>query len=219
MKSYNLKIKLLSNTIITNGEGWAGVVDTEIIADNLGVPYIPARRLKGILKDSAFEVHNMFITAGVKIDNIDGLFGKSGSNSHSAFMISDAIVDDYESSREWLEYLISKNDLSRMDIYNYFTGIINTTAIDEKSGVVKYRSLRNHRYIKPGMEFISKITINDDSNKLIEEFLLYAVQNLNFIGLKRNRGFGHIDASLQNEEGKDLKIELANFLNNRKEVK
>jgi len=48
--TYLLEIKLLSATCPGSGEGWAGIVDTDIITDSSGLPFIPGRRIKGILR-------------------------------------------------------------------------------------------------------------------------------------------------------------------------
>ena len=53
MKSYTIEIQLISDAIIGSGEGFGSLIDTDIVFDGLGVPFIPARRIKGCLRDAA----------------------------------------------------------------------------------------------------------------------------------------------------------------------
>ena len=46
-----IEMKLLSDAIPGSGEGLAGIIDADITYDEYGIPYIPAKRIKGILKD------------------------------------------------------------------------------------------------------------------------------------------------------------------------
>jgi CRISPR/Cas system CMR subunit Cmr4 (Cas7 group RAMP superfamily) len=60
MKTYTLKLTLLSPCLIGSGEGFGAVIDSDIVFDEFGIPYIPAKRIKGCLRDSAIEVCEMF---------------------------------------------------------------------------------------------------------------------------------------------------------------
>lgn len=46
MKSYTIEIQLISDAIIGSGEGFGSLIDTDIVFDGLGVPIIPARRIR-----------------------------------------------------------------------------------------------------------------------------------------------------------------------------
>ena len=72
-----LKIELLSDTCIGNGNGMGSLIDNDIVHDRYGLPYIPARRLKGLLKSAALEANSVFgdVFASSVIDDI---FGKEG---------------------------------------------------------------------------------------------------------------------------------------------
>ena len=48
-----LSMKLLTDAVPASGSGVAGVIDTDIVFDEYGIPYIPARRIKGVLRESA----------------------------------------------------------------------------------------------------------------------------------------------------------------------
>ena len=44
----NLKVKLKSYTLCGSGEG-RGLIDSDIVFDRHGIPFIPGRRVKGLL--------------------------------------------------------------------------------------------------------------------------------------------------------------------------
>ena len=52
---YTLTIKLLSPTMLMSGQGDVNT-DSTIIHDRYGIPYIPAKRVRGVLYESALEV-------------------------------------------------------------------------------------------------------------------------------------------------------------------
>ena len=49
MSEYIVTISLESNCLLGSGEGWGSVVDADIVFDNIGLPYFPARRLKKVV--------------------------------------------------------------------------------------------------------------------------------------------------------------------------
>ena len=48
-----LKIKMQS-MLLPGAGGGSAVVDTETVHDEYGIPYIPARRLKGLLRERVY---------------------------------------------------------------------------------------------------------------------------------------------------------------------
>ena len=51
------------------GSGAADVnLDADIIHDEFGLPYFPAKRFKGLLYESAVELEEMFELAGMPLD-------------------------------------------------------------------------------------------------------------------------------------------------------
>ena len=56
-----LKIVLQSDLCAGNGESIGNTIDTDVCMDAAGLPYIPARRLKGCLKQAAFDIEKMSV--------------------------------------------------------------------------------------------------------------------------------------------------------------
>lgn len=182
-----LRITLLSNAIITNGNGDA-LIDLDSDYNEYGLPYISAKRLKGMLKDSA----NELISMGQDI-NVLRLFGDE--NNEGIIKLSDARLQDYEI----LEKL--SNDFKPDLFKNSFSVVLNQTSLDER-GVAKKGSLRRFRAYDKGLVFESEIEENlkQEFQKDLELICL----NLRYIGHKRTRGFGKVKCeiidSLSNEK-------------------
>jgi len=75
MSKFTLVIALKSYTLIGSGEGYGSVIDTDAIFDNYGLPYIPARRIKGLLRESALEISEMNLPQKFETKDINNLFG------------------------------------------------------------------------------------------------------------------------------------------------
>lgn len=221
MKTYTLSIKLLSDALISSGEGFGAIIDSDVVFDEVGLPYIPAKRIKGCLRDAAREVCAMLESAQVisflNLDKtkdkeykvIEKVFGPPGGASPAPVYFSHLTIDDYEKNRQWLEYLSNKYSeehevssnakyrtgiLTRDSILATFTTIRQQTAINNE-GVADEHSLRTIRVLKKGVVFhgeIHALEINPD----IEKLLVLGCLNLRRLGTKRNRGFGEVECRL-----------------------
>ena len=191
MKNVTIKITLLSDTLIGSGEGFGAIIDTDIIFDDLGIPYIPARRVKGCLRESAEEVSRMLKTFGITLKFISDVFGTGEKPSPLTF--SNFTIEDYEENRQWLGYFTEeyKNIISRDAILDTFTMIRQQTAIED--GVAREHSLRTIRVLKKGEVFKGDIKTEDDN---AIKLLSFACLNLRHLGTKRNRGFGEVECKL-----------------------
>lgn len=183
-----------SYTAVSSGEG-AGIIDSDILYDSLGFPFIPAKRLKGLLKESAIEC--LEILDIERTDLIDIIFGKESLQGNIHF--PNLFIENYSDFKREFELLLDKNDkykslLNRQNILSYFTTIRQLTAIDE-NGIAKEHSLRTIRVIKPDITFEGEIDVNNLGQQ--EQILLYlAVKNLRKLGQNRNTGFGMVACNI-----------------------
>ncbi|WP_029522231.1 RAMP superfamily CRISPR-associated protein [Persephonella sp. KM09-Lau-8] len=207
-----IKIKTLSPTLISSGEP-SGLIDNDIIFDNENLPYIPAKRLKGLLKESALEV--------LEILNIEdrktffSLFGSPDRDKEAKLDFENLKIENYKDFSTFLKYVLSSEEIfDKSHVLEVFTSIIQQTSIDEK-GVAKEGSLRIYRVLDKNMTFEGEIKAKELTKKE-EALLLLAAQNLKRIGLRRNRGFGQIEVVLPELET-DLK-EAIKILKENKEV-
>lgn len=209
MTEFTLKIQLISDALIGKGEGWGATIDSDIIFDDLGLPYIPAKRVKGSLRESALEVSEMFDLS--EMDKkmygvIKELFGESGSINSGPLEISNLYLEDYSKNRQWLDWLKLKykneNLFSKEQILKTFTSIRQHTAI-EKDGIAKDKSLRTFRVLRKDNIFSGKLSFLREVDSSWQ-LLAFSVRNLRYLGTNRNRGLGHINCKLLDGEGKDI---------------
>lgn len=203
MNAYKIQVKLISDALIGSGEGFGAIIDTDIVFDDLGIPYIPGRRIKGCLRDSAEEVCSLLKNSG--IDSFSDLNQKDGKfkiieetfgipENPSSVNISNLTIEEYEENKNWLGYLSEKypDILSKDSILSTFTNIRQQTKINDK-GVAEERSLRTIRVIKKEKVFTGDIGLSDG---YALKLLWLACLNLRHLGTKRNRGFGEVDCRL-----------------------
>jgi len=200
-----VKIKLLSYTLTGSGEG-AGIIDSDVVLDDFGFPYIPSRRIKGVLKESSQEVCDML---GLNYNIVESVFGKDGFTEGKVH-IGNLHIDNYENIRKEIENL--KNDkksrykihVNHYQIASYYTTMRQQTSIDEKSEIAKETSLRTFRVLKPGLEFEGEICEITPLSKKEKALLYLAATNLKRIGTSRNRGFGEISCLIEDVDIRDV---------------
>ena len=196
MKSYHIRLELRSPALVGSGEGSGAIIDSDIVFDDIGIPYIPAKRIKGCLLDSTNEIREMFDFAKIKFEiAIPDVFGEIGAKRSAPVYFSDLMIENYTENRAWLEYFLHHKNyqfiISKDAILNTFTEIRQQTRIDENNGVAFEGSLRTLRLIKKGVIFTGEVFI-EDPNIQIPEILALACMNLRHFGTSRNRGFGEI---------------------------
>jgi len=197
------EIKTLSYTAIGSGEG-AGIIDTELVAHADGLPYIPAKRIKGVLLESATEVTEML---GIERDLVESLFGVTGTSKGKVW-IGNLEVENYEEISRKLKYFKSnklfKGLTNKEKILSHFSDTRQNTSIDLETEVAKEHTLRTFRVLKPGTVFEAAIEVDSPLTEA-EKALLYLVcLNVRRIGLKRNRGFGKVKATIKGIDIKDI---------------
>ena len=199
MTKYKIQIELKTYTIVGSAEGYKDI-DTDIIFDSVGIPYIPSKRVKGLLLDSARELNEFYEAKFDNIkypDNIFKIFGEKGmTNNKNSFFISNLQINDYEQNRETLNNLIQNTDIefSKENVLNYFTTIRTQTSIGE-NGISKDTSLHKSRVLK---KEITKFSGEIEFNNEYENFMNLVCKNTKKMGVKRNRGFGKIKVKLLN---------------------
>ncbi|MBN2089192.1 hypothetical protein JW964_06250 [candidate division KSB1 bacterium] len=201
-----LEIKLLSATNPGSGEGWAGLIDSDIVFDELGIPFIPARRIKGILKEAALDVANAYQLSQINNSNIDenkvkALFGERKMDKVAKMTVGNAMLEDYPALCHWIRW--AQHELKPLvtadRVTTVFTRLRQQTAIDEH-GVALEGSLRITRVLKEDYCFYCPVELQEPAYKSI---LALAVQTMRYLGGKRNRGFGKIDCRLLDAETKN----------------
>lgn len=207
MTELTLRIELKSEALIGTGEGWGATIDSDLVFDDVGLPYIPAKRIKGCLRESALEVAEMCELSKLDVKmtgRVNDLFGDVGNIRSAPLEFSNCYLKDYILSKKWLEWAndAQKKVLSKEIIVNTFTSIRQHTAIDNY-GIAKEHSLRTYRVLKKGNVFFGKICFNNIDESLFK-FLVYSIKNMRYLGTNRNRGLGSIRCELLDSENNNL---------------
>ncbi len=144
-KLYQCKVQIacLSDLLVSDGDTFTSSVDLDVCYDEYGLPYIPAKRLKGLLREAAYDTIST---------NLFGYLGTNGDGDTN-FFISDAKLANYE---ELIE-VIKTNNYQAQEVLGCYTAIRSQTAI--KDGVAKEHSLRTMRLINKDSVFIAEIEI------------------------------------------------------------
>jgi len=200
MPEYTLEIELQSAASPGSGEGWAQMIDSDIVYDAYGLPFIPARRVKGILREMAEDVAHAVIRAGLQKKyhltetSVADLFGEQGQTAAAGLMVDNAYLAEYDDLQPWLEWtkLHVPHLATPENVITVFTDIRRQTKIEK--GVAKDTSLRQIRVLKCGLKFNGKIMLQNSSAS--EELLKLAVGVARALGGKRNRGLGKIQCRL-----------------------
>ena len=190
-----IKVTLLSDLCTSSGESISGVIDIDSIFDEYGIPYIPGRRFKGILRDEACELLN-FNNTPYNIHDIDRVFGKTGQFRSANLKIDNGYIPNYfEIVNEIKELSSSKYaKFYKPDfITNQFVSLRTQTTIERDNKRAKKTSLRVTRIVKSGLEFYFKIKIDDENDiQLIKD----SCKVLRHMGMNRTRGYGEVRCEL-----------------------
>ena len=198
-------VKILSPLHL--GSGGADIhVDADVVQDDVGLPYFPAKRLKGLLYESGLEVSEM---AGCLIakEKLDTLFQR-GRGGVQQLVISNLYLENYDVLHADLLYL-QKNFPSVFRpayVLDQYASVRYQTAINPETGVAQENSLRNMRVLDAGLTFVGEIRILGGDKDCLRTLAL-AVRNLSQCGGKRTRGFGQIACTLT-QNGKDVLVPL-----------
>ena len=182
-------------------------MDTDVILDEWGLPFIPAKRFRGVLYESALELVEMKEALGetegaLSRNVLNELFNRGQQESDVNAHFEDFHIKGYEDIIKELRGLAQQygDVVGRNQIRDAFTSVRYQTAIESDSGVAKDGSLRNLRVVdNTSFEFIGMIYI-DGGKEQHEALLAAALKNLSAIGFKRNRGFGRISCTMPNQD-------------------
>lgn len=196
MAEFDVTIEVMSP--IHLGSGNADVnLDAEIVHDEFGLPYFPARRFKGLLYESAVEVEEMLTLSEIDHDPtlIDKIFHRQSTSEMQLIVSNFHIEPDYETLRaEWSHLQDAYKEMFRpSDVLSALTSIRYQTQLDD--GVAKEGSLRNMRVLDAGVKFYGRLQLKNGGAEELQ-LLALSMRNLKSAGLKRSRGFGRIKCTM-----------------------
>lgn len=207
---YELKITLKSDLCAADGDGRAAAIDTDICTDINGLPVIPARRIKGCLKEAAALI-------GTSSESVSAIFGTIGSSKGCPLHISDAVLVNADRlADEAASQRVSPAVLT--DLYTYVRA---STAINNETDTAKNKSLRFVRVVKhfdpisgKELEFRAAVSIPEEYSQELSR-ICRALRN---IGFKRSRGFGAVRCELIKSDEKRTEIPVYSFADDKEYV-
>ena len=218
-----ITIENQSALLLGSGEGYGTLIDTDIVFSEVGLPVFPAKRLKGLLRESLTEVVEMLEQSGWKnnklgylADMVGQLFGVSGESEGSVLRFFDLTLDLDGNTTEWLNwaFVLEDSPIHAEWVSNSLTELRRQTAIEvsgDAKGVAKDNTLRSMRVLCPGRVFEGNLASTRDLSPDEKYLLVLACANLRRAGSKRNRGFGEIKCLLIDEQ-KDLLAEALDMV-------
>lgn len=220
-----LRITLKSDLCASSGQAFSSVVDSDIVTDSFGLPYIPARRIKGCLRDAA-----KYLEKAKAIDpiTIDALFGCSGQGTASgsdpnSIKIGNGYLENHETLRS---VLAERKGIPAQRVTELFTAVKSQTAIENdtvKTGSLRYTRTLSHYLPYSKAEngehsetvFLFSVKgVTDEHSKAFESIC----KALRHIGLMRTRGLGAVKAEYTPDSDKNAEstTEAENSMQNEK---
>jgi len=195
-----IKLELISDLCSGSGESTAGIVDSEIVFDQYGIPYIPARRLKGCLREAAMDIKDAL---GDELDQkvINDLFGVPGQEDSGDLWIENGKVENYDAIVKPISMGLKNETHSFLFhpsyIKQYYTSLKDQTTIDRETGAAQENTLRRIRVINRGNVFYFDVKVKNETEK---DLLAKCCKVLRHIGLGRTRGLGEVYCELIDDE-------------------
>lgn len=205
-----LKITTLSDTQIGSGRSFTATIDSDIEFDSLGLPYIPAKRIKGLFRNAVEDLSKLQALKSLRSfdeSHVEKLFGTIGSSTGSPICFDNLNIQDHQQIRSWLNYIYDAYPFAfkTHTIQDYFTTLRSQTAIDANTQTAKDHSLRTIRVLKKGFNFCGSIHLqnNEDQDAFVNALSMASLL-LRRIGSQRNRGFGKVKVELLDVNGNSL---------------
>lgn len=173
------KIEFFSYWHCGSGQTAGADVDELVVrGDASGLPFVPGRTLKGLLREA---VANILLLRGGEEGSVEELFG-SESRQGRLYFTNASLSDALRRS------LRSTPDIDPEMLYRS----LSSTAIDEERGVAKEHTLRRIETAIPCTLYGEIAGIGSaDEEALLEEALKYVKR----LGLGRSRGYGRCELS------------------------
>lgn len=194
-----LQIELLSDGTFSRGEGTAGVVDTDVERDELGMPFIGGKTVRGLLRDSWLSMSQHFPDL---VDAAERVLGRSKAVDESCRLrIGDAVLPAAIAAAVRGAAERDEHPLAPGAILDGFTSIRYQTAENRETGAPDVAMLRSSRVVLRGFVFEAGLSWLHGYQPEPVDVRLLALCALatRHGGLLRNRGRGHIRMTLDGD--------------------
>lgn len=203
-KNQFIQLEILSDAAFSRGDGKAGIVDIEVEHDELGLPFLGGKTLRGLLRDSWLSMKHCFSEFSFSEDRIFG--HEADFDECSILRIGDAVVDT--ETRRWIEVAESRmpNPVDPTMVLASLTDVRVQTSEDRITGAPEETTLRSVRVIVRGLTLRSPLYWLAEPTPQDLCCLALALRATRHAGLARNRGRGHIRLSLDGDNHRTLQL-------------
>lgn len=204
---YYLNISLESDICMGNGESKGNAIDRDICTTKEGIPYIPARRIKGCLRQTAsfLRGHGYKNATASAVQKLFGDEYGTGGN----LVIDDANIENLAGLKAAIEEL--KNNPSKKylkhtvipeNMKKIYTAVRGQTRLE--NGIKVNNTLRFTRVLTKNNPvfnenetvcFRAPVYLEDESEEQLE-LLKACCKGTRHLGTSRNRGLGNVSISL-----------------------
>ena len=221
MFDLDLKLELLSDTVLGRGDGVAGLVDIEVQHDEFGCPYLQGRTLRGLLVEEcanilyALELQNM---ASQWIPAAHRLFGDPGSSQESMALLKIGDATLPADLQQAIRFQVHQGRITPQEIFHSLTEIDQQTAMNPVTGAPKTGSLRSLRVIIRKTILTSHLSFLNEPEPSDQGLLAACAMSLRRMGTNRNRGRGAVRVQLVDQTGNDLTSTYFTYFKNQVEA-
>lgn len=193
-----IRITLKSDLCAGSGESTGVTVDRDLCIDAYGLPYIPARRLKGCLREAARLLQDYGCTEANN-DNIAALFGTE-DGSQGVLRVGDACLPGAKSMRALLSGEVKevlRVEAEPLNVAKLFTYVRGQTAMEDGvavDGSLRYtRVMAHYNALDEHREAYLDASVSVDTDDLaLHTLLTLCCRATRHIGSMRNRGLGNV---------------------------
>lgn len=188
-----IKITLLSDMCCGTGEGNGANIDVCTAVNEAGLPIIPAKRIKGLLrKKAAFLADNQVCS----MEDVNYIFG--GPNGQkSKIKVSDGLIENSDNITQEIKGYFNPKEVTKC-----FSSTRTQTRINE-NGIAEKTSLRTIEVVDKGTEFFVDVFLDCDDIEKYSLIVEKSIKLLRSMGLNRTRGFGEVKCDIICKETDD----------------
>lgn len=185
-----ISVLLKSDLCAGSGEAYGQSVDSDVCYDANGFPYIPARRLKGCLREAAL---SLLPSGIVDESSINEIFGAPGSGASGSLSVKNAVIAGSENIGAQLK----SKGITADEVLGIYTDIKAQTALTEQ-GCADEESLRFTRVInhfspsKEELEFTAEVSFDKKHKETLENIC----KAFRHMGMNRTRGLGAVECRM-----------------------
>ena len=174
------------------GRGDGPRADAVVARDPLGLPLLPGRHLKGLLRHACRELEAIPGALPARSDGqtwSDALFGRGSSEGRTRFDTTPGVLrfGSARMSTEWLAYASALAESGRGDALAPLFHTLSSTALDPDKGTARPGSLRSSEVTVPMALWGTIEGPIDDGTRQV---LVSAAGMVKAVGKHRTRGLG-----------------------------